>query len=95
MQLFTSPRIRTTEEAIRMGYERAADFHVLPADVDVLFQILGAVESKLAEFWSLTPCEREMNLPDLRQHETIFRYSFIVVQQDNGYCLWRREIVYE
>ncbi|MFY9462939.1 MAG: hypothetical protein WAP52_02000 [Candidatus Sungiibacteriota bacterium] len=90
-----SYRIRTTREAIQEGYERAPEFHVLPADLDVLFKTLGAVENKLTEFRSLTPCEREMNLPVLRRHEDIFRYLFIIVRQDNGYCLWRKEIRYE
>lgn len=94
MWVSASQRIRTAREATREGYERAPDFHVLPADLWVLFETLAKIEGKLAEFRSLTPCEREMNLPVLRRHEMIFRYSFIVVRQDNGYCLWRKEIVY-
>lgn len=95
MHLFAPSPICSIEEATREGYERAPDFHVLPADVDVLFQTLDAAEGKLAEFRSLTPCEREMNLPDLRRHEMIFQYSFVVVRHDNGYCLWRKEIMYD
>ncbi|GEM_PF-2086845 len=90
-----SRRIRTASEAVGEGYERAPDFHVLPADIGVLFEMLAGIESKLTEFWSLTPCEREMNLPVLRRHESIFRYSFIIVQHANGYCLWQKAITYE
>ena len=31
-------------------------------------------------------------MPFLNRYAPILRYSFIIVQQDFGYCLWRRVI---
>ncbi|MBI3630832.1 MAG: hypothetical protein HY221_00645 [Candidatus Sungbacteria bacterium] len=92
MLKFAPYQVRTVQEALREGYERAPEFYVLQADLWSLLETLASMQRKLEWLRGLTPDARGMSWPVLEKYGSILQSSFIVVQQDHVYCLWRRDI---
>ena len=82
----SSDSIRTVKEAQSAGYEQMPDFYMHPLGLDRLEATMSHIDAKLYE----TLLSGELIL---KQYDSILRYSFIIVAQDFGYCLWRRSIM--
>ena len=82
----SSDSIRTVKEAISAGYEQMPDFYIHPLGLDHLEETVSRIDGKLYEIL----LSGELIL---KQHDSILRYSFIIVAQEFGYCLWRRSIM--
>lgn len=82
--------IRTVTEARRGGYVQAPEFY--SRDAEPLIRVILSIEYKWQGLDLLTPHERGMNLPTLEKYVSIMRCSFIIVAQEFGFCLWKRDI---
>ena len=81
-----SDSIRTVKEAISAGYEQIPDFYTHPLGLDRLEEAVSCIDAKLYEI----VLSGELAF---KQYDSILRYSFIIVAQEFGYCLWRRSIL--
>lgn len=83
-------RIRTIAEAQRGGYIQAPEFYA--RDVEPLMRTISSIEDKRLALDTLTPYGRRMSLPVFEKYAPIMRCSFIIVAQEFGFCLWKRDI---
>ena len=77
--------ILTVREAVIAGYAQMPDFYVHPLGLDRLEATLDSVHYKRYEVL--------LSGEDPQKCASILRYSFVIVAQDFGYCLWRRSIM--
>lgn len=81
-------RIRTVQEARKEGYEQRPEFYTHPLALDRLEETMFSMERTLDDLLLYG----RMSPSVLKKYGSILRCSFILVQQDFGYCLWSREI---
>ena len=81
-------RIRTVREARKEGYEQRPEFLTHPLALDRLEEAMLRIERKLADLFLY----EQMDTSLLKKYGSILHYSFILVQENFGYCLWSREI---
>ena len=77
--------ILTVRQATSAGYEQMPDFYIHPLGLDRLEAVAGSIDRKRYEVL--------LSGEDPQKYDPILRYSFIIVAQDFGYCLWRRTIM--
>ena len=81
-------RIRTVREARKEGYEQMPEFFTHPLALDRLGEMMLRMERKLSDLF----LHEQMDMSVLKKYRSILQYSFILVQENFGYCLWSRRI---